>query len=343
MNTERDIPQPERRTFLDRRVITGLATVALVGILSACAAEQASPHLPERNHPAQSAPYFVDSSLPYYANLETAKSYVSDKESSERLESLINEPVGIWLYHDGKEAATTVQAAIKGAKHDKAVPLFVAYNIPNRDLGSHSAGGEDSARNYKEWITGISKAIGTAPATMVLEPDAVPGITHMEAGDAAERIELLGYALDTLQQNTHTSVYLDAGNSSWLSPEEAAGLMKKIDHASRTGITGISLNVSNFQSQADTTAYAKKIEDAYGQKLYVLIDNSRNGASVDTSGDNWCNPAGQKLGASNTVFDPSRQIETAYVKIPGESDGDCGISSKPAGEFDGKLLIEQLG
>jgi len=56
----------------------------------------------------------------------------------------------------------------------------------------------------------------------------------------------------------------------------------------------------------------------------------------------WCNPEGQTLGEVDPLFDARQAVETAYIKTPGQSDGVCGISQKPAGEFDSHLLLDQL-
>jgi endoglucanase len=53
------------------------------------------------------------------------------------------------------------------------VPVFVTYNIPQRDCGQYSAGGVNSAGEYASWIGKIADAIGNNKAAVIIEPDAL--------------------------------------------------------------------------------------------------------------------------------------------------------------------------
>src|ERR1700730_6154104 len=56
----------------------------------------------------------------------------------------------IWLLEDRPlNEFPAVRPAIQAAG---ALPVVVAYNIPNRDLGEYSAGGAANADGYKAWI-----------------------------------------------------------------------------------------------------------------------------------------------------------------------------------------------
>ncbi|WP_327090782.1 glycoside hydrolase family 6 protein [Nonomuraea sp. NBC_01738] len=73
-----------------------------------------------------------------------------------------------------------------------------------------------------------------------------------------------------------------------------------------------------------------------------MIDTSRNGSGPAAPGveDPWCNPAGRTLGAA-----PVKQASGAeylfWVKVPGDSDGQCGIApdDTPAGTFHPDLAM----
>lgn len=327
-------------------IIKPLAAVALVGSLASCApGEHTTSH--GRNAP-ESAPYSLDTDAEYYQDLQTAETYVPGGDAKERLQKLESQAVAEWLPANGDQAAGDIRTTLVKSSADHTIPVFVSYAIPDRDLGGLSAGGLDAA-SYRDYIHSVSDAIGQQNAIVVLEPDAVPQLHSLadpeHAQERAERIELLAGALDTLHTNTHTAVYLDAGNSAWQSAGEIAGYLHEIEAKTTTGIPGVALNVSNFQSDSASREYASELESAYGKPLYTLIDASRNGdpRAAQQTGDNpWCNPYNQYLGQADAVFNARARIEEVYIKTPGESDGQCNDSSMPAGAFDGKLLIEQL-
>jgi endoglucanase len=102
--------------------------------------------------------------------------------------------------------------------------------------------------------------------------------------------------------------------------------------------------VSNYFYTADSETYAVgvngQLSGTVGAKKYV-IDTSRNGKgpySDNTPEDNWCNPPGRQLGTP-----PAKQTSGAeyvfWVKVPGDSDGVCNASTKPAGQFDPDLAV----
>jgi endoglucanase len=323
-----------------RRVVLAWSVFGVL-LLSACAggaeggpADSAA--APERAAPAR-ADYSVGADPGYTANLVAAQGYVpANKQQS--LKNLIETPVAVWLFAD--DSAQTVREVLDRSAAGGSVPVLVAYNIPHRDDGGHSQGGSASAASYIEWIQGISDVIGQRDAVLVLEPDALAHLPDLPDADAAERVSMLAAALKVLAANTNTAVYLDAGNSTWRTPQVTAEFLRRIS-AHDVDVPGIALNVANYRPRAETEQYGLDVQHAYGEHLFVMIDNSRNGA--DGTGTEWCNPPTQSLGTiSDRTFDPDAKVEEVYVKVPGESDGQCGISDKPAGEFDGDLLVAQL-
>jgi endoglucanase len=330
----------ETRSEAKRRHLTkAAASVALFAVLTGCASER-EPAAP-RNSPA-SAEYSLDANPTYYQDIQNISKHTQDTEVLTKLSELASTPVAQWLHGDKADVHATLQATLEKSKAAGTVPVLVAYNIPNRDLNNFSGGGSNDAAAYKEWITDISQTIGESPSVVILEPDALPHLRDLDDQQANERVELLANAIDTLHANPNTAVYLDAGNSGWISPEDTAELLKKVDEKTEHTIPGISLNVSNYLPEDQARAYAEKIQDAYGQELYIMIDNSRNGAPGAIQPGEWCNPEGQKLGTIDSRYDRDAKVEVAFIKTPGQSDGVCGISQVPAGEFDGELLFRQL-
>ncbi len=334
----------EKKPSIKGRIIKSTAVAALVSELVACSPESKAfnPNLPERNAPDTSE-YSLDTNPTFYGDVDNMFEFTETPEVIEKLEALKETPVAAWLTHDDEVVQERLMSSLEKSRDTQTIPIFVVYNIPNRDNGSFSSGGAASSDDYLDWVNGISDTIGDQPSVVVLEPDALSHIGDISDDEARERIETLGSTLDTFSNNENTAVYLDAGNSTWISAEETAQLLKEVNEKSNTGVKGISLNVSNFNSEEDTRDFASAIETAYNSRLFILIDNSRNGAPEAVGDNDWCNPEGQRIGTIDSVFDPEAAVETAFIKTPGQSDGVCGTSQRPAGEFDGELLLRQLG
>lgn len=327
-----------------RGVYGGAVTGALVLGLVACTSPEPQPEgetLPERNAPGRGE-FYAHKENSYYTDVGMIASS-SQGETQADLEELENLPIAEWIADTKKIDDGYVAQTVQAASEQGQLPLFVAYNIPERDVGNHSTGGVDSDGEYEGWITALSEQIGDNGAVVVLEPDALAHLPDLSDEEAEARVGLLANALDTLHANSNTATYLDAGNATWRDPELTADLLKRVDEQSQHGVEGISLNVANFISEEDTRAYAEEVQEAFGKPLYVLIDNSRNGDPEGVAEGDWCNPVGQRVGAIDTTFDPDEPVEVAYIKVLGQSDGECGISQRPAGEFDGELLLEQVG
>lgn len=205
-----------------------------------------------------------------------------------------------------------------------ALPILVAYDIPYRDCGQYSAGGENDPDAYRAWISAFAAGIGDRPAVVILEPDGLTLTDCLSDQQTSERFALLKDATETLGANPRTDVYMDAGHSAWLDPAEAA---RRLHLAGIDEAAGFSLNVSNFQTTSDSVAYGRKISDALGLGgTHFVIDTSRNGNGPWQSDDPeaWCNPPGRALGERPTL-DTADPLADAYlwIKRVGESDGTC--------------------
>ena len=211
-----------------------------------------------------------------------------------------------------------VEQAVASAAAANAVPVLVAYNIPQRDCGSFSAGGANSADNYRSWISAFARGIGQRRALVILEPDALAGMDCLNAADQGTRTSLLADAVKLLR-NAGATVYLDAGHSRWHAPGTMSG---RLSAAGIASATGFALNVSNFHSTGEQIAYGNTLSGLVGGKHYV-IDTSRNGAG--SAGESqWCNPSGRALGERPTANTGSALVDAfLWVKTPGESDGAC--------------------
>ncbi len=200
-----------------------------------------------------------------------------------------------------------------------ALPVLGAYAIPRRDCGSYSAGGFDSADEYKAWISDFADGIGDRKAVVILEPDALAAASCLTEVQRRERYALIEYAVEQLEAQSRVSVYVDAGNPGWQDAEEIAS---RLAEAGIGRADGFSLNISNFAYTDDNIRYGERISSLVGDKHFI-IDTSRNGLGPAPNGE-WCNPPGRALGTRPTARTGHPLVDAFYwLKWPGQSDGEC--------------------
>jgi endoglucanase len=264
------------------------------------------------------------------------------EKTQPEIAKLFREKIGkysqaLWLGEWNSNVYRKVKWSVDQAAEKGEVPTFIAYNVPGRDCGQHSAGGLKSKDAYRRWIRKIAAGIGDRAAIVVLEPDAL-GLLEKEncmtKEQQAERLFLLHDAIKVLRQNPKTIVYLDGGHSRWHPVEEHARLLKM---AGVADANGFALNTSNYRGMDELLPFGKKLSELLGGAHYV-IDTSRNGAGP--FGVEWCNPPGRKLGVPPTTETADPAIDAyLWLKRPGESDGACN-GGPQAGAFWDKQAIE---
>ncbi|HCA85103.1 MAG TPA: endoglucanase [Streptomyces sp.] len=292
-----------------------------------------------QQQPGTKVPFWVDpdGNAARQADALRAKGREDDAELIERIAA---QPVAEWIggEHREPEVRNLTTAAAEAGRE----ALLVLYNIPHRDCGQYSKGGAANGAAYRRWLAGVVEGIGDRPATVVLEPDALPhivdGCTPPEFHK--ERYALLAEAVDRLKELPATKVYLDAGNPRWIS--DPGRLVEPLNRAGIRRADGFALNISNYQTTERNTEYGKELSRMVGGKPFV-IDTSRNGNGPLPGRDNsegWCNPPGRALGEPPTTRTGEELVDAyLWVKRPGESDGTCKGGPK-AGEWWGRYALE---
>lgn len=276
---------------------------------------------------------YVDPANP--ANQQATK-WTTEKRTADaqQMRKIGNRAVAHWLTA-GTDATREVDALVTRAAAAGQLPVLVAYNIPNRDCGSYSAGGASSPAAYRTWIRTVAAGLKGRAAMVIVEPDAVPHVVDGCDGDD-ERYALLRDAVTTLKSSANSLVYLDAGHPAWIA--DVGKLAGALRRAGGDVADGFSLNVSNFIPTAANFAYGDRLSAAMGGKRFV-VDTSRNGAGPAPGtevggGPSWCNPPGRKLGPAPTVdTGHPRAAALLWVKRPGESDGACRSGEPTAGTW----------
>lgn len=253
------------------------------------------------------------------AKRDAQKISPSDGPDARRLRYIADRPTGTWYGEWSGDIGPAVSMQAEAARSEDAYAVYIAYNIPYRDCGQHSAGGA-SASEYRVWIREFAAALANTKSIVVLEPDALTLNNCLSEELKAERYDLLRDAVRVLKQNSGTQVYLDAGHSSWLSADETAQRLKfaGIDIAD-----GFALNVSNYQTTESNVQFGWTVQNRLGSQKPFVIDTSRNGAGPSPSNE-WCNPRGRALGKEPTTETGVEGVAAyLWLKRPGESDGAC--------------------
>ena len=289
-------------------------------------------------NPLESVKLWVDpnSNAMLRANSIRAK----EPEKAAILDKIAKQPQALWMGEWNSNIFRAAQHFVDRAQEDGSVAVMIAYNVPHRDAAAEaagvgaSAGGLASKEKYQRWIRDIYQGVGNRPVAIILEPDALPGITSLPPNLQEERYFLFNDAVKVLRQNPQAAVYIDAGHAKWVPAKEMAERLKKagVEHAS-----GFSVNTSNYRSTEECVAYGKEISALIGGKHFI-VDTSRNGAGPYDAAKNeletWCNPPGRKIGRPPTTDTGEPLIDGfLWLKRPGESDGDCQRNEPKAGVF----------
>lgn len=184
-------PRPGRPAFR-----TGiLATLPLLMISTTAATPL--PSDPPASARLAHAQLWVD---PGSAALRQVDAWRRARPSAARLlEKISSQPQAVWFGDWNREIRRDVDRVVGAARAGDAVPVLVAYNIPQRDCGSHSAGGARHPETYRRWIREFAAGIGGRPAIVILEPDAVAGADCLDQNGRRQRFQLLSDAVETLK------------------------------------------------------------------------------------------------------------------------------------------------
>lgn len=269
-----------------------------------------------RQNPFSGAKLFVDPNSPARRQVNAWQS--TRPGDAALLSKIANNSVGIWLGGWYGDVGSATRQWLGQMQSQGALPVFILYNIPIRDCGSYSAGGATSASAYQTWVQSIANASAGRKAVFILEPDALAGWDCLTPGQREERAQVLRTAIDILSADGNHYVYLDAGNARWHAADTMANRIKQIG---TKGLQGVSLNVSNFLTTAESQNYGTRISQLTGG-LHVVIDTSRNGQGPAPDLV-WCNPAGRGLGLPPSAQAGNPVDAYLWLKYPGESDGAC--------------------
>ncbi|MGP4114938.1 glycoside hydrolase family 6 protein [Streptomyces sp. 4N509B] len=304
-------------------VVAGLLALPLFLVSSPTA--QAAP-----NPLAMTSGFYVD---PNSSPAVWSAANPGDGRAAAIRDSIASVPSARWFGSWSGDIGSATSSFVGAAESADKLPILVSYNMYGRDAcGGHSGGGAASPSEYANWISAFARGIGSRPAVVILEPDALGDYNCMTQDQINERQNMLTNALTQFRsQAPNAWVYLDAGNPGWVDASTMADRL----HASGLSLArGFSLNVSNYFPTAENASYAGSVNQILSQRRgYTkpfVVDTSRNG---NGSNGEWCNPGGRRIGTPTQEGGNGAEM-LLWIKTPGESDGDCGVGAgSTAGQF----------
>jgi endoglucanase len=131
-------------------------------------------------------------------------------------------------------------------------------------------------RSYKTWIRGFARGIGDTHAMLVLQPDGPFARCAPRGSQIPSRLIAWSAKVFSALPNTH--VYLDAGASDWLGPDDAAKLLVDlgVEHT-----RGFALNVTHYDSPEANIRYGAQVAARLAARglpgKRAVIDTSQSG------------------------------------------------------------------
>jgi len=244
-----------------------------------------------------------------------AKGQVAEARAAETIAA---QSVAIWLssYYSDTELVALINRNLVAAERLGTTPVFVTYNIPNRDCGGHSAGGAGSDAEYLRWNALVASTLKGHRAVVLVEPDSLGHLSTCPEL-APTREATLKSAVATLSAVGIPS-YLDGGNSNWV---KAPVMAQRLRAAGVNQARGFFTNVANYRSEPQERKYAEELSALSGPDVHYVVDIGRNGQGWKGT---WCNAPGAGLGRTPRVALNGNRIDAfLWVKTPGASDGPC--------------------
>jgi endoglucanase len=223
------------------------------------------------------------------------------------------------------------------AEEPGTIPLLATYRVVDGHCG-HWADPPADQQSYHDFVEGLAQGIGSYPAVLFLEEDALITTPCLTSQGLTIRMNELQDAISVLTATCpHLVIYLDAGAADALRARHAANLLLR---AGVSRIQGFFLNSTHFDWTSKEIRYGEKISRMTGGKHFV-VNTGENGRGplrprdiVHQGNEVLCNPPGRGLGPRPTANTGYPNVDMfAWTSNPGESGGRCVRGAPPTGAY----------
>jgi endoglucanase len=223
------------------------------------------------------------------------------------------------------------------------VPMLSTYRVVDGHCGHWADPPADQA-SYQRFISRFAEGIGTYPAVLFLEMDALITSPCLTPHGLSVRMRELHRAIDTLVADCpHLVIYLDAGAADAV---PAGPIARMLLRAGVSEIQGFFLNSTHYDWTSHEIVFGERISRMIGGKHFVVStgDSGRGPLKppdpAHEGNEILCNPPGRGLGPRPTSRTGFSGVDAfAWVDGPGESGGSCGRGDPPRGFWPAYALM----
>lgn len=155
------------------------------------------------------------------------------------------------------------------------VPMALFRQFPGHERDKNIPWTQADRQAYRNWYDAVARGIGNAHALIILEPD-LP--VALKGWRPDIRLRLVNYAARTLAALPNTVIYIDAGASDWLKPDQQAALLQA---AGVAHVRGFALDGTHYTPTADNIRGGRATVAALARRgipgKHFVIDTSDNG------------------------------------------------------------------
>ncbi|MGL5810314.1 MAG: glycoside hydrolase family 6 protein [Nocardioides sp.] len=258
--------------------------------------------------------------------------------------TIATQPTAFWFGPWSKDLSADVANLVADAEAADATPVTVLRRAGDWDCDS-SPDSPKQAQALLDDAAQFASGIGDASAIVLVEPGLLDQVDCLSQAQWEVRASALAGIMALFRAEVPNALtYLDAGPDQEATPEQMAA---RLDAAGLESARGFAVNLSGLANDDAMDEYADQInatlQEKFGYQKPYVIDSGRNGTDVEEL-SGYCNPPEARIGRppGEGLAEDGPEL-LLWVKVPGESDGNCGAGKgSEVGEFVPDLAVAMV-
>jgi hypothetical protein len=194
-----------------------------------------------------------------------------------------------------------------------AVPLLAVFGDDHSCDGNRTGGGAAGDAKYRRWIDKVARGIGVNEVVIAFEPDSLGLVDCLIPSRRGPRLRTLGYGVKKLSKLPNATVYIEAGASDWMHPQEAA---RKLKAVGVRRVRGFMLNATHMTTKRrEHPPRAEDLQARGRQALHHQHVAQRQRAALQQRPHDLVQPA--ERGRRHTAHDQDRQRQGRRLPLGG--------------------------